>query len=136
MEIDLPRTAEKTESRKQIHPPCLTFHCADECCRYGADVEIEEYRRLIDRGLATADEFTGPEEDEGFWMYRTALGPRGCVFLLPGRGCRLHDTGFKPGVCMVFPRDAAEAKEAYEDGYLPCVAEMFRTENAEIGRGE
>jgi Fe-S-cluster containining protein len=103
--------------------PCLTFACADECCTYGADVEIEEYQKLIENNLAAPGEFTGPEEDEGVMLYRTALGPRGCTFLLPERGCRLHNTPFKPRVCLVFPRDTAEAKEAYEDGYLPCVGE-------------
>jgi Fe-S-cluster containining protein len=126
MEIDLPRIEEKHAPRKQFHPPCLSFRCTDQCCTYGADVEIEEYRLLIEHGLATPGEFTGPEEDEGFWLYRTALGPRGCIFLLPERGCRLHNTGFKPSVCRVFPRDAAEAKEAYEDGYLPCVAAALK----------
>jgi Fe-S-cluster containining protein len=104
--------------------PCLTFRCADNCCKYGADVEIEEYHNLIANRLATPGDFTGPEEDEnGFLLYRTALGPRGCIFLLPERGCRLHNTAFKPDVCKVFPRDDAEALEAYEDGYLPCVEE-------------
>jgi len=112
--------------------PCLTFPCSDECCTYGADVEIEEYQQLIDHHLAVPEEFTGPEEDDGVMLYRTALGPRGCIFLLPERGCRLHNTPFKPGVCIVFPRDTEEAKEAFEDGYLPCVEE----ELAEIAARE
>jgi hypothetical protein len=103
--------------------PCLTFACADDCCTYGADVEIREQRLLIENNLAVPEEFTGPEEDGGVMLYRTALGPRGCIFLLPDRGCRLHNTPFKPSVCLVFPRDTEEAKEAFEDGYLPCVAE-------------
>ncbi|MBN1441014.1 MAG: hypothetical protein JW929_16540 [Anaerolineales bacterium] len=88
-------------------------------------MEIEEYEQLIAHGLATPADFTGPEEDEGDWLYRTALGPRGCIFLLPERGCRLHNTDFKPQVCQVFPRDWEEAKEAYEDGYLPCFEEEY-----------
>jgi len=101
--------------------PCLTFACADDCCTYGADVEIEEHQKLIEHHLAVPEEFTGPEEDGGVMLYRTALGPRGCIFLLPERGCRLHNTPFKPSVCLVFPRDTEEALEAFEDGYLPCV---------------
>jgi Fe-S-cluster containining protein len=101
------------------------MQCADQCCKYGVDVEIEEYHALIEHGLATPQDFTGPEEDEGCLLYRTALGPRGCIFLLPERGCRLHNTGFKPVVCKIFPRDAEEALEAYEDGYLPCAHAQF-----------
>lgn len=100
--------------------PCLHFHCADDCCMYGADVEVDEYDRLVKNNLATPDEFTGPEIDDGIFLYRTAQGPRGCIFLLPERGCRLHGTDFKPRVCRIFPRDAMEVEEAYQDGYLPC----------------
>jgi hypothetical protein len=125
MAMELPKPVMKKISRnhKPKLSPCLTFACADECCMYGADVEIEEYQKLIENNLAAPGEFTGPEEDEGVMLYRTALGPRGCIFLLPERGCRLHNTQYKPRVCLVFPRDTAEAKEAYEDGYLPCVEE-------------
>jgi Fe-S-cluster containining protein len=111
----------KTESDTRKPLPCLTFQCSDQCCKYGVDVEIDEYRQLIKHHLAKPEEFTGPEEEDGELVYRTALGRRGCIFLLPTRGCRLHNTRFKPGVCQVFPRDKEEAVEAYQDGYLPCV---------------
>ncbi|MBN2085212.1 MAG: hypothetical protein JW748_08285 [Anaerolineales bacterium] len=105
--------------------PCLTFACSDDCCTYGADVEIRERQLLIENNLAVPEEFTGPEEDGGVMLYRTALGPRGCIFLLPERGCRLHNTPYKPSVCLVFPRDTEEAMEAFEDGYLPCFEEEY-----------
>jgi hypothetical protein len=123
--MDTAATIERKTSRnhKPKLSPCLSFACADECCMYGADVEIKEYNQLIEHHLAVPEEFTGPEEDQGVMLYRTALGPRGCIFLLPERGCRLHNTQFKPSVCLVFPRDTEEAQEAFEDGYLPCVEE-------------
>jgi hypothetical protein len=103
-------------------PPCMTIHCEDECCRHGVDVLPEERAALIANNLASPNDFTGPQEDEvGDLLYRTQRGPRGCVFLLPTRGCRLHSSGQKPSVCKDFPRDAEEILEAYQAGDLPCL---------------
>jgi hypothetical protein len=101
--------------------PCLEFKCSDKCCTYGADVEVDEYNLLISMDLAKPSDFTGPEECDGELLYRTVLGPRGCIFLRPKRGCRLHDTPYKPLICKIFPRDEREAQEAHQDGYLPCI---------------
>jgi hypothetical protein len=102
---------------------CLNFDCNDQCCQYGADVYPEEYAALLEAGLATQTDFTGPEEEEdGTLLYRTALDKRGCIFLKPTRGCRLHESGIKPYVCTIFPRDEEEAMEAHLDGYLSCIA--------------
>ena len=115
-------------------PPCLKFDCADLCCKYGVDVLPDEYANLISNHLADPSEFTGPEQDEdGVWLYRTVEGKRGCIFLSSARGCRLHDTPYKPIVCQLFPRDRAEALEAYQDGYLPCISHyMCREEHSNI----
>jgi hypothetical protein len=99
---------------------CSTFPCREECCSVGVDVWPEERQRMIDDGVAGESDFTGPEDDDGDLLYRTALGPRGCVFLLPTRGCRLHDTGYKPEVCTEVPRDAEEVAELAGYGMLPC----------------
>jgi hypothetical protein len=110
-------------------PPCLKFDCADLCCKYGVDVLPDEYAKLISSHLADPSEFTGPEEDEdGVLLYRTVEGKRGCIFLSDTRGCRLHDTQYKPIVCQLFPRDRAEALEAYQDGYLPCISHYIGRE--------
>ncbi len=101
---------------------CLNYPCTDKCCSYGVDVHPDERARLIREGYATAEQFTGPDmdEDDELW-YRTAVGPRGCVFLKENeRGCSLHQYDVKPLVCNVFPRDEEEAREMYEDGNLPC----------------
>jgi len=104
-------------------PDCMTYPCAQDCCSHGADVWPVERDALIQAGEATAADFTGPElDDEGDWLYRTAVGQGGCVFLKPeGRGCRLHFTGLKPEVCRVVPRDQDEAEEMHTDGQLPCI---------------
>jgi Fe-S-cluster containining protein len=96
---------------------------------YGADVEVDEYDRLIKHELATPADFTGPEIEDGIFLYRTAQGPRGCIFLLPERGCRLHGTDFKPRVCRIFPRDEMEMDEAYQDGYLPCARAILHPQS-------
>jgi hypothetical protein len=77
---------------------------------------------MLEAGFATAADFTGPELDEGVLLYRTALGPRGCVFLLPARGCRLHATGHKPQICVAVPRDPEEVEEMAGDDMMPCHA--------------
>ncbi len=102
-------------------PDCKTFPCADECCFFGADVWPAERERIVRDGLGTEDEFTGPyQDDEGDTLWRTATSQRGCVFLLPTRGCRLHVSGHKPSACVEFPVDAADADEMKDEGKLPC----------------
>jgi hypothetical protein len=134
MKTITPSKKKISRNQKPKLSPCLTFACADDCCTYGADVEIKEHKLLIEHNLAKPGEFSGPEEDGGVMLYRTALGPRGCIFLLPDRGCRLHSSKFKPSVCIVFPRDMEEAKEAFEDGYLPCVREELAKAAAAQGK--
>jgi len=75
---------------------------------------------MLDDGIATAGDFTGPQLDEGELLYRTAIGSRGCVFLQPTRGCRLHAIGYKPSVCVAVPRDAEEGADMLEDDQMPC----------------
>jgi hypothetical protein len=106
---------------KIVLPDCLNFPCNDGCCKFGADVWPAERQRLIQRGLATESDFTDPYVDaEGDLLYRTSLGDRGCIFLKPTRGCRLHEVGGKPEVCQLVPRSAAEAESMFQGGGLPC----------------
>ena len=106
-----------------VQPDCLTYPCHEECCSVGCDVWPHEREALLAARLAAPADFTGPDCDEdGDLLYRTALGPRGCSFLDDARGCRLHDTGLKPEVCRLVPRDADEADEMVADGMLPCRA--------------
>jgi hypothetical protein len=86
-------------------------------------VFADERKRMIDDGIATAADFTGPEMDEEDELYRTALGPRGCIFLQAARGCRLHGIGYKPSVCSEVPRDREEVDELVGYEMLPCHAE-------------
>jgi hypothetical protein len=101
-------------------PDCTTFPCREECCSAGVDVWPSERQRMIDDGIATEKDFTGPELDEDDLLYRTAIGPRGCIFLAPSRGCRLHAIGYKPEVCGLVPRDEEEVGELVSHGMLPC----------------
>jgi hypothetical protein len=101
-------------------PDCRTYPCKEECCSWGVDVYPDERQRMIDDGIATAADFTGPEMDEGELLYRTAIGARGCVFLQPTRGCRLHAIGYKPSVCIAVPRDAEEVADMLSDDQMPC----------------
>ncbi len=108
---------------------CFSFPCKDSCCQHGADVFEHERDILIAAGIATAADFLLPETDEtGITMYRTRKGPRGCVFLLDERGCRLHSSGHKPSVCSAWPRTFQEAKGAADDDYLPCFSLRYHRE--------
>jgi len=107
-----------------LQPDCVTFPCRDDCCSAGCDVWPAERDALLASGMATVADFDeGYEDDEGDWLFRTALGPRGCVFLQEARGCRLHFSGLKPAVCSIVPRHAEEADEMSHDGMLPCRSE-------------
>jgi len=120
---------DESADHKPEGPDCLKFNCWDKCCMYGVDVQLDEYANLIANHLAEPGEFTGPEDDDdGVMVYRTMEGSRGCIFLSATRGCRLHNTQYKPIVCQLFPRDQAEALEAYQDGYLPCISHYVRAE--------
>lgn len=101
-------------------PDCMEFDCSDACCHYGADVLTEEYERLISNNIADRSEFSLPYKYDGETLYRTRVRNGGCVFLQPGRGCRLHATGDKPMTCRNFPGTLREARQACADGYLPC----------------
>ena len=106
-----------------LQPDCLSYPCHEECCSAGCDVWPHERAALLEGGWARPADFSGPTEDEdGDILFRTTLGPRGCAFLDETRGCRLHDTGLKPEVCQVVPRDAAEADDMADDDMLPCRA--------------
>ena len=105
---------------------CFAFTCEDACCQYGVDVFEEERNRLISAGKATAADFLRPKTDKaGTRLYRTKTGPRGCVFLLDERGCRLHASGHKPSVCRLWPRTFQEAKRAAGNDYLPCFSHRY-----------
>jgi len=79
---------------------------------------------LLASGLARSSDFDeGYEDEEGDFLFRTALGARGCTFLESTRGCRLHTSGLKPAVCAAVPRDTREADEMKADGMLPCRSE-------------
>ena len=102
-------------------PDCLTYPCQQDCCSVGCDVWPRERTALLARGLGSEADFVGPyTDDEGDELFRTAVGVRGCVFLRDDRGCRLHDTGLKPSVCILAPRDPDEVDEMEEEGLLPC----------------
>src|SRR3569623_976116 len=101
-----------------LMPDCETFPCQEQCCSARCDVWPPE------RGSAQASDCDeGDEDDDGDWRVRTALGPRGGVFLGEHRGCRLHGTGLKPAVCVAVPRSVPEADEMAAEGMLPCRSE-------------
>ena len=107
--------------KKYQKPDCSKFECGDACCTYGVDVWPHEVEKLVAAGLATRADFTGPERDEeGDLLYRTELGPRGCIFLNPDRGCRIHFSGLKPDTCIKMPSSDADIEIMLENEIMPC----------------
>jgi hypothetical protein len=108
-----------------LMPDCETYPCQEQCCSAGCDVWPHERDALLKRGIAQPTDFDEEayQDDEGDWLFRTSLGPRGCIFLGERRGCRLHGTGLKPEVCIAVPRSVPEADEMASEGMLPCRAE-------------
>jgi Fe-S-cluster containining protein len=100
---------------------CLSFPCNDGCCTLGVRATAAEKKRIIESGLGTeADFHNTPVHEDGEEYYYTRADQRGCVFLRPERGCRLHDHNIKPEICTYFPYDLEDAQEMYELGAMPC----------------
>jgi Fe-S-cluster containining protein len=120
---------DESEEKKVPQWDCFSFPCGDSCCQHGVDVLAHERDLLISVSKATASDFLGPKTDKtGAIVYRTRKGPRGCVFLLDERGCRLQISGHKPSVCRVWPHTFQEAKRAASKGYLPCFSLRYNRE--------
>jgi len=112
---------------------CMTFPCEDGCCRLGVRVTEEEKKRILASGLGVAEDFDpNPIEEEDGNYYHTIVTYRGCTFLLPSRGCRLHAHGVKPEICLYFPFDLEDAREMFEEDAMPCFHQ--RVFDPETGR--
>lgn len=102
----------------------MSYPCKDDCCGSGCDVWPHERAALLSAGLASEADFIDMYNVHGAdGLYRTAVSERGCVFLRLDRGCRLHDTGMKPDVCVTAWQTAESADAMNGAGLLPCRAE-------------
>ena len=121
----------EAEEKELTQWDCFSFPCGDSCCQHGVDVFMHERDLLISVGIAIASDFSEPNTDEtGTIMYRTQIGPRGCVFLMNERGCRLQISGHKPLVCREWPRTFHEAMLAASEGYLPCFSLRYNKKDS------
>ncbi len=135
----------------RVVPDCMTHTCRiieeenraepDACCQYGADVDLHERQRILDR----ADELRGllrKEVHDLDWFeptiyvdadfpagsfVRTSTWGKGCVFLAhDGRGCAIHRAsleggwdfhGTKPHVCRLYPVSYDDESIVLSDDY-------------------
>jgi hypothetical protein len=129
---------------------CLSCgFCADQCCNYGVDIDVENIARLEALGPAFeayvgspratwfGDETVADPEFPGGAHRRTRATDGRCVFhVRDGRGCRIHayalDNGldyhlFKPMVSTLFPvtfeNGALVPSAEAIDGSLVCSGE-------------
>jgi hypothetical protein len=112
---------------------CMTFPCKDDCCTLGTRATEAEKIRIISSGLGTENDFDPHPitEDDGI-HYHTKATTRGCVFLRSTRGCKLHEHGIKPKICLIFPADLKDAREMFDEDAMPCF--HHRTFDPETGR--
>lgn len=135
--------------------------CADVCCERGCDADLDEVKRLEqEHGVPLARRMTSPPESwfapalhedadfqGGFYRSSRVLG-RGCVFLEPGRGCKIHTYALereldyhdlKPWLCWLFPLtvEAGELRPqaSVVDRSLVCGGQgvtLYRAQRAEL----
>jgi Fe-S-cluster containining protein len=131
---------------------CLqcTF-CNDECCWYGADVDMLNVKRILAKANEL-EEFTGIKKEKWFYpkkrkrdyeypghdFTRTTKRDGACIFLnRNGRGCLLHSFAiakgydyheFKPFFCSIFP-------VTFGNGVLTTPEEIDEETTACLGEG-
>ena len=126
--------------------------CNDQCCSYGADIDMQNVNRILKYG-DELEKFTGIpksawfDDDEKSWDHeypgndftRTSYVKEkdSCVFLnRENRGCMIHSFTemkgmdyhlLKPFVCTLFPVTCDEGvlcpSEEVEDGTLVCLGD-------------
>lgn len=138
------------EIRYFMHCMQCTF-CHDQCCDYGADIDMLNVERILER-KDELEEFTGIKSEDWFykkrrrWDFeypghvytRTTKKNNACIFLnRETRGCMLHSFALhkgidfhelKPFFCSVFP-------VTYFDGVLMTPEEIDEKSLACMGEG-
>ena len=133
-----------------MHCMQCTF-CNDQCCSYGADIDMLNVSRILDKA-DELEEYIGIKREKWFypkkrkWDHeypghdytRTTKRKNACIFLnRKGRGCMLHsfalEKGYdyhelKPFFCTVFP-------VTYFEGVLVTPEEIDEKLTACLGEG-
>lgn len=133
-----------------MHCMQCTF-CNDQCCSYGADIDMLNVNRILDKADELED-YISIKRDKWFypkkrkWDHeypghdytRTTKRRNACIFLnRKGRGCMLHSFAvkkgydyhkFKPFFCTIFP-------VTYFEGILVTPEEIDEKLTACIGPG-
>jgi Fe-S-cluster containining protein len=125
--------------------------CKDECCWYGADVDMRNVSRILSKANEL-EEFTGIKREKWFYPKKRSWDPEypghdytrttkrdsACIFLnRKGRGCMLHSFAlakgydyheFKPLFCSIFP-------VTFGEGILTTPQEIDEETTACLGSG-
>jgi Fe-S-cluster containining protein len=133
-----------------MHCMQCTF-CNDQCCSYGADIDMLNVNRILDKA-DELEKYIGIKREKWFypkkrkWDHeypghdytRTTKRKNACIFLnRKGRGCLLHSFGaekgydyheFKPFFCTIFP-------VTYFEGILVIPEEIDEKLTACLGPG-
>lgn len=146
------RKAQRCIFFEKVTADCMSHRCRlvhggdqlklDACCQYGADVDLHERDRILERQgeiaallgdeAARAPWFEGEAADPDFpsgGYVRTRVHGGGCIFLAHDRrGCAIHRAalaggwhlhGVKPHVCRLYPltyeTDALVISDDYAD---------------------
>lgn len=100
----------KSRSGKNTLIDCNQCKTQSDCCRTGAWIDLEEAKRIVDRGIEGM--FYHLEKDDDFpsgWRVGTSFEYDPCSFLEPDGLCAIHkiDYGLKPRSCKEFPYEGA-----------------------------
>ena len=97
----------RTKKKRSVtHINCLECKTQSDCCRFGAWIDLEEAKKIIQRGIK--GDFFNLEKDKDFpsgFRIGTSYEDEACSFLDPDGLCSIHKVGYhlKPWTCKEFP---------------------------------
>lgn len=108
---------------QDIEIDCHKCRNQADCCRFGAWIDLEEAKKILDLGIK--GDFFHLEIDKDFpsgYKVGTSYEDEQCVFQDPDGLCRIHkiDYGLKPVTCKEFP---------YEGGKIAPIADVLCVEH-------
>ncbi len=109
----------KNNKDRQVVIDCLKCHNQADCCRFGAWIDLEEAKKILELGIK--GDFFHLEIDKEFpsgYKVGTSYEDEPCAFQDVDGLCRIHkiDYDLKPVTCKEFP---------YENGKLAPIADVL-----------
>ena len=109
------------KAKTKVRINCNECKTQSDCCQTGAWIDLEEAKRIVDRGIQGV--FYHLEKDKDYpsgYRVGTSFEDNSCSFLDPDGLCAVHkvDYALKPRSCKEFP---------YEGKKLSCFVDYLCT---------